>query len=123
VTRQAELGDDEAHKIVRGAVAELAAAAARVYREVATAAEPCRITPRFLLNGSVGYFSPFYRETFHNSLQEFLFDIRQRLECEIELDSQLNGLHEALALARRLADGEAIATLERAHPYTVLDPG
>lgn len=120
VTRQAELGDDEAQKIVRSAVDELAAAAARVYRELASQAEGRLVAPRFLLCGSVGYRSPFYSEVFGASLDQFLFDVRERSGRSIELSRQLNGLSEALSLAKCLAEETNIPALDDEHPSCVL---
>jgi glucosamine kinase len=119
VTRQAELGDEEAQRIVRSAVDELAAAAARVYRELATKAAPQQVPPRFLLVGSVAYRSPFYNQAFHASLEQFLFDVREVGGHTLEYNVQLNGLQEAISLARRLAAGENLPVLDEWHPYSV----
>jgi N-acetylglucosamine kinase-like BadF-type ATPase len=119
VTREAELGDEEAQKIVRKAVDELAAAAARVYRELAAQVEGRAVIPRFLLIGSVGYRSPFYLEAFRASLAQFLFDVRESTGVPIEVACQLNGLPEALMLAQRLADDEKIPQLGDQHPFSV----
>ena len=120
VTREAELGDDEAQKIVRHAVDDLAGAAARVYRELAAQVEGRVVTPRFLLIGSVGYRSPFYFEAFRASLAQFLFDVRESTGRSIELECQLNGLPETLTLAQRLADGKNIPELLGGqHPFSV----
>lgn len=121
VTRQAELGDDEAQKIVRQAVDELAGAAARVYRELAAQAEGRVVVPRFLLSGSVGYRSPFYFEAFRASLDQFLFDVRGSARQPIDLRNQLNGLSEALTLARHLAEGKKLPNLDDRHPYWIQD--
>ena len=119
VTGAAELGDDEAQKIVRHAVDDLAGAAARVYRELATQVEGRVVAPRFLLVGSVGWESPFYREAFRASLEQFLFDIRERTARSIELECQHSGVAEALTLARRLAEGKHIPVLDNQHPVSV----
>jgi N-acetylglucosamine kinase-like BadF-type ATPase len=120
VTRQAELGDDEAQKIVRQAVDDLAGAAARVYRELAAQAERRIVAPRFLLNGSVGYRSPFYFEAFRASLDQFLFDVRGSTGRSIELGyPQLNGLSEALTLAGHLAEEKNIPALDDQHPFWI----
>jgi glucosamine kinase len=119
VTRQAELGDDEAQKIVRQAVDDLAGAAARVYRELAAQAEGRLVAPRFLLSGSVGYRSPFYLEVFRASLDQFLFDARESTGRAIELGCQLNGLSEALTLAGYLAEGKTIPKLDDEHPFCI----
>jgi N-acetylglucosamine kinase-like BadF-type ATPase len=113
VTRQAELGDDEAQKIVRQAVDELAAAAARVYRELAAQPEERVVAPRFLLSGSIGYRSRFYFEAFRASLDQFLFDVRESSGRQIQLDCQPNGLSEALTLARYLAEEKRSDPLAR----------
>jgi glucosamine kinase len=120
VTRQAELGDDEAQKIVRKAVDELAGSAARVYRELAAHAEGRLIPPRFLLSGSLGHRSSFYFEVFQASLDQFLFDVRERPERrQIDLKRQSNGLPEALTLAGYLAKGKDIPSLDDQHPSCV----
>jgi N-acetylglucosamine kinase-like BadF-type ATPase len=119
VTREAELGDDEAQKIVRHAVDDLAGAAARVYRELAARAEGRFVAPRFLLSGSVGYRSSFYYEGIRASLDQFLFDVRETLGQPIELERQLNGLAETLILARRLAEDKDIPVLDSQHPFSV----
>lgn len=119
VTRQAELGDDEAQKIVRQAVDELAGAAARVYRELAAQAEGRVVVPRFLLSGSVGYRSPFYFEAFRASLDQFLFDVRENIGHPIDFTHRLNGLSEALTLAGYLAEGRKIPELDDLHPFWI----
>jgi len=119
VTRQAELGDDEAQKIVRRAAEELAGAAARVYREVAAQADGRLVLPRFLISGSVAYRSPFYFETFKASLDQFLFDVREAINHPIEFNQQLNGLAEALELARRISEGKTVPTLDDEHPFSL----
>jgi glucosamine kinase len=119
VTRQAELGDDEAQKIVRSAVDDLAAAAARVYRELATKAAPRQVPPSFLLVGSVAYRSPFYNEAFHAALDQFLFDVRDLAGHPLKVDVQLNGLGEAVSLARRIENGDGIPHLDELHPYSL----
>ena len=121
VTRQAELGDDEAQRIVRIAVDELAAAAARVYREVANRAKPRIVAPSFLLSGSVSYNSRFYHETFRASLSQFLFDVRESTRHEIDLSQQLNGLADALHLADLLRNDEKLPVLLGDYPYSILD--
>jgi N-acetylglucosamine kinase-like BadF-type ATPase len=120
VTREAELGDDEAQKIVRRAVDDLAGAAARVYRELASQVEGRVVAPRFLLSGSVGYRSPFYFEAFRASLDQFLFDVRESTGRSIELQRQLNGLSEAVTLARCLAEDKRIPPLDSQHPFSIL---
>jgi N-acetylglucosamine kinase-like BadF-type ATPase len=120
VTRQAELGDEESQKIVRRAADELASASARVYREVAAQAEGRVVMPRFLISGSVAYRSPFYLETVKSSLDQFLFDVRENIDHAVELNHQLNGLSEALSLAKRLEDGPPIPQLVAQFPYAVL---
>ena len=119
VTREAELGDDEAQKIVRRAVDELAGAAARVYRELAARVEGRLVLPRFLLSGSVGYRSPFYSEAFRASLTQFLFDVRESNGRSIEFRCQLNGISESFTLAQRLAEGTAIPQLDDLHPFSI----
>lgn len=124
VTRQAELGDDAAQTIVRKSVDELAGAAARVYRELAAQAEGRLVHPRFLLSGSLAHRSPFYFEVFRASLDQFLFDVRERTGKQIEFERQLNGLSEALTLAGYLAEGRDIPILDDQHPCYVQDsPG
>lgn len=120
VTRQAELGDDEAQKIVRLEAQDLAGAAARVYRALAGEAEQRVVIPRFLISGSVAYRSPFYFEAFKSSLDQFLFDIRENLNRPLEVTQQLNGLEEALILAQRLANQETIPVLDEHHSYSVV---
>lgn len=120
VTRQAELGDDAAQKIVRASVDELAAAAARVYREIANTAKPRSVSPRFLLSGSVGHNSRFYFESFKAALDQFLFDVRETTGAGIELLQQLNGLADALTLARCLSEDEAIPALIGEYPYSIV---
>jgi N-acetylglucosamine kinase-like BadF-type ATPase len=119
VTRQAELGDDQAQRIVRQAVDDLAGAAARVYRELATQADGRLVAPRFLLSGSVGYRSPFYFEAFRASLDQFLFDVRERAGRPVELGRQLNGLSETLTLAQHLAQERNIPALDEQHPFFI----
>jgi N-acetylglucosamine kinase-like BadF-type ATPase len=119
VTRQAELGDDEALKIVRTAVDELAGTAARVYRDLTTRAEGRVVAPLFLLTGSVAYRSPFYAEAFKASLDQFLFDVRDSTGRPIELERQLNGLAEALDLAARLDHNETIPDLGPHHSFSL----
>jgi N-acetylglucosamine kinase-like BadF-type ATPase len=121
VTRQAELGDSEAQRIVHGAAEELAAAAARVYRDLAAEVTDRVVAPRFLLRGSVAYRSPFYQEGFRASLAQFLFDVRENLEHDLYLHTELNGLTEAMDLARRLAEGEEIPSLDQSHPVSIIE--
>lgn len=116
VTRLAELGDDAAQRIVRKGVDELAGAAARVYRELAAQSEGRLVLPRFLLSGSLGHRSPFYLEVFRASLDQFLFDVRESTGHQIDFEHQLNGLPEALTLARYLAEGKDIPALDEDHP-------
>jgi N-acetylglucosamine kinase-like BadF-type ATPase len=118
VTRQAELGDDEAQKIVRKAVEELADASVRVYRELAAQAEGRTVAPRFLLSGSVGFRSTFYFDDFRARLDKQLDDVRNT-DRQIELGRQLNGLSEALTLAGRLAKEEHIPVLDAQHPFCI----
>jgi N-acetylglucosamine kinase-like BadF-type ATPase len=118
VTRQAELGDDEAQKIVRHAVDDLAGATARVYRALAAQVEGRAVTPRVLLAGSVAYRSRFYLEAFRASLAQFLFDVSERVGS-VELECQLNGLQEALTLARNLAEDKEIPVLGSQHPFSI----
>lgn len=120
VTGEAELGDAEAQKIVRHAVDDLAADAARVYRELAAKVEGRVVAPRFLLSGSVGYQSKFYYKAFRASLAQFLFDIRESVGRSIELECELNGLSEALILAQRLAGDKDIPVLDAQHPFSIL---
>jgi N-acetylglucosamine kinase-like BadF-type ATPase len=119
VTRQAELGDEEAQRIVRNAAEELANAASRVYREVAAQAEGRVVLPRFLISGSVAYRSPFYLEAFKGSLEQSLFHVRETIEHDIELKHQLNGLSEALTLAKQLSEGRRLPEVDPQHPYSV----
>lgn len=119
VTRQAELGDDEAQKIVRQAVDDLAGAAVRVYRELAAQPEGRLVAPRFLLSGSVGYRSPSYFEAFQARLDQLLFDVRESTGGQIDLGRQLNGLPEVLTLAGFLAREKGISALDEAHPYCI----
>jgi N-acetylglucosamine kinase-like BadF-type ATPase len=121
VTRQAELGDDVAQKIVRNGVDELAGAAARVYRELAAQAEGRLVRPRFLLSGSLGHRSPFYLEVFRSALDQFLFDVRERTGHQIDFKHQLNGLSEALTLAGYLAEGKEVPVLDEEHPSYLQD--
>ena len=121
VTRQAELGDEVAQAIVRQAAEQLAAMAARVYRELAEHARPRSIVPRFLLNGSVASRSPFYAETFRASLNQFLFDVRQSSDQGLDLHIQLNGTGEAVALARLLQTNDHIPSLDAIHSYSVIN--
>jgi N-acetylglucosamine kinase-like BadF-type ATPase len=120
VTRQAELGDQEAQRIVRSGAEELAAAGARVYRDLAARVTDRVVAPRFLLRGSVAYRSPFYAEAFRSALAQFLFDVRENVEHEIELNTEPNGLPEAMTLARRLSEGHEIAQLDANHPFSVI---
>ena len=120
VTRQAELGDSEAQRIVRSGAEELAAAAARVYRDLAAEVSDRVVAPRFLLRGSVAYRSPFYEEAFRTALAQFLFDVRENVEHEIDLHTELNGVVLALTLAKRLAAGEDIPVLDASHPISIV---
>lgn len=119
VTRQAELGDEEAHKIVRQAAEDLANASAKVYRELASQAEGRVVAPRFLVNGSVASRSPFYFEMFRVTLEGLLFDVRESTDHPVEVTHQLNGLSEALVLAKRLAEDIPIARLDEQHPVSI----
>jgi glucosamine kinase len=119
VTREAELGDEEAQKIVRHAVDELAGSAARVYRELAAQAEGRVVAPRFLLSGSIGYRSPFYFEAFQAALSQFLFDARESTDRPVDIERQLNGLSEAVELAGRLAEDKNIPMLDDQHPFSI----
>jgi glucosamine kinase len=121
VTRLAELGDDAAQKIVRTGVDELAGAAARVYRELAAQSEGRLVLPRFLLSGSLGHRSPFYLEVFRASLDQFLFDVRESTGHQIDFEHQLNGLSEALTLARYLSEGKDVPILDEEHPSYIQD--
>ena len=120
VTRQAELGDEEAQKIVRDEAQELAGSAARVYRALAQQAEGRVVIPRFLISGSVAYRSPFYFEAFKSSLDQFLFDVREALGRALEVTQQLNGLEEALILAQRLADQKDFPDLDQHHSFSIV---
>jgi len=120
VTRQAELGDAEAQGVVRTAVDQLAASAARVYRQLAASASERLIRPEFILTGSVGYRSPFYAEAFRASLAQFLFDVRESTGRDVEVTSRLNGLDEALALAEALASGQRLPVLDERHPFSLV---
>jgi N-acetylglucosamine kinase-like BadF-type ATPase len=122
VTRQAELGDDEAQSIVRQTVDDLAGSAARVYRELMAQAEGRVVAPRFLLSGSLGYRSPLYFEVCRASLDQFLFDVRESTGRPIEFNLELNGLSETLTLARYLAEGKKLPTLDDDHPFSILVP-
>lgn len=123
VTRQAELGDDESQRLVRSAVDELASAAARVYRQLAARVDDGRtVPPRFRISGSVAYRSPFYFETFRASLDQFLYDVREASGLPLEVSSQMNGLSEALELARLVRDGVPIPQLDDQHPSLVVSP-
>jgi len=119
VTRQAELGDEEAQKIVRRGVDELAGSAARVYRELAAQAEGRIVRPRFLLSGGLGYRSPFYSEAFRASLEQFLFDVREKTNRRIEFERQLNGLSDALVLAGYLSKGKEVPALDGQNPFYI----
>lgn len=120
VTRQAELGDQEAQRIVRSGAEELASAAARVYRDLAAQVTDRVVAPRFVLRGSVAYRSPFYAEGFRSTLAQFLFDVRENVEHEIELHIEPNGLPEAMSLARRLSEGKDIPQLDANHPFSLI---
>jgi len=120
VTRQAELGDQEAQHIVRSGSEELAAAAARVYRDLAAQITDRVVAPRFILRGSVAYRSPFYAEGFRAALAQFLFDVRGDVEHEIELSIEPNGLPEAMSLARWLSEGQEIAQLDANHSFFII---
>jgi N-acetylglucosamine kinase-like BadF-type ATPase len=120
VTRQAELGDQEAQRIVRVGAEELAGAASRVYRDLAAPVEDRVVAPRFLLRGSVAYRSPFYAEAFRGALAQFLFDVRENVEQEVDLNTGPNGLPEAMELARRLAEDGQIPQLDVNHPFSVI---
>ncbi len=115
VTRQAELHDDEAQKILDRRVEELAGSAAKVYRALAAQVTDRFVPPRFLLSGSVAFRSEAYKAGFHASLAQFLDDVRENLE----LDTQVNGLSEAIVLARRLAKGEQIGVVDEHHQYSL----
>jgi N-acetylglucosamine kinase-like BadF-type ATPase len=119
VTRQAELGDDEAEKIVRQAGRDLAGAAVQVYLELTTQAEGRLVAPRFLLSGSVGFRSPFYFGAFRESLDQLLSDMRGSTGRQIELSCQLNGLSETLTLAGYLAEKKDIPALDDQHPFCI----
>jgi N-acetylglucosamine kinase-like BadF-type ATPase len=119
VTRQAELGDEIAQTIVQSAAEELAANAARVYRQLAVHAGPAALNPRFVLTGSVGFRSNFYAEAFRAWLNQSLFDVRETTGEPVDLAIQLNGTSEALALARLLADGMDIPKIDGT-AYTIL---
>lgn len=120
VTRQAELGDHEAQRIVRSGAEELAAAAARVYRDLAAQVTDRVVAPRFVLRGSVAYRSPFYAEGFRAALAQFLFDVRENVEQEIDLNIEPNGLPEAMSLVRRLSEAQEIAQLDANHPFSII---
>jgi N-acetylglucosamine kinase-like BadF-type ATPase len=121
VTHQAEVGDDVALGIVREAADDLAAAAAKVYREIAERAHPEIVRPHFLLSGGVGFNSRFYREAFKTSLDQFLYDVRENLSQDVRFDFQLNGTVQAVELANRLVDGEEPPTLDQNYMYALLD--
>lgn len=120
VTRQAELGDDEARRIVAKSVNDLASSAARVYRELALKLPDSVVPPRFLLSGSVASRSPAYNHGLRAFLAELLSDVSANLGRELELTTQLNGLSEAIVLARRLAEDEYIGNIDEHHQYSVL---
>lgn len=120
VTRQAEKGDPVAQSIVQRAVAELASSATRVYRELAEHAET-RPVPRFLISGGVAFGSSFYAEAFRAALNQNLFAVREHSDDVIEPDIQLNGIGEAVELAKRLQSGQAIPDLDDVHSYSIID--
>jgi N-acetylglucosamine kinase-like BadF-type ATPase len=121
VTRQAELGDQEAQRIVRSGAEELAGTAARVYRDLAAPVTDRVVAPRFLLRGSVAYRSPFYAEGFRSALAQFLFDVRENVEeHEVSLSIEPNGLPEAMSLARRLSESQEVAQLDANHPFSII---
>jgi N-acetylglucosamine kinase-like BadF-type ATPase len=120
VTRQAELGDGEAERIVKKGASDLASAASRVYRELALGADPRPVPPRFLLSGSVASRSESYKEAFRASLAKLMADVSDRLEDGLDVTIQVNGLSEAMMLARRLAEDVEIGIVDREHGYSVL---
>lgn len=91
------------------------AAASRVYRDLAAKAPSRNVRPRFLVSGGVAYRSPFYAQAFKAALDQTLFDVREH-HGSLELETQLNGLGEAVELARRLSNDETIPTLDGDHP-------
>lgn len=115
VTRQAELGDDEAQRIVTEGATELAGAAARVYRELAARAQARSVRPRFLLSGGVAFRSPFYRNTFETSLRRAL-----QPSDDLELDVKVNGLDEATVLASYLESSQQLPAIDEYHRWTVV---
>jgi N-acetylglucosamine kinase-like BadF-type ATPase len=120
VTRQAELGDQEAQRIVKSGAEDLARAASKVYRDLAALVTDRVVAPRFLLRGSVAYRSPFYAEAFRSALAQFLFDVRENVEHEVELSIEPNGLPEAMDLAKRLAEDGQVPQLDVNHPFSVI---
>lgn len=120
VTRQAELGDREAQEIVKGGAKELAAAAARVYRDLAAQVADRAIAPRFRLSGGVGYRSRFYEEAFRGELEALLYDVRENAERHFDLTIQPNGIEEAVVLARWLVEGTEIPELDANHPFSII---
>jgi glucosamine kinase len=119
VTRQAELGDEIAQAIVKNAAEELAANAARVYRQLAVHGGPAAPAPRFVLTGAVAFRSSFYAEAFRASLNQSLFDVREATGERVHLAIQLNGTSEALTLARMLAGGREIPKID-GNAYSIL---
>lgn len=122
VTRQAELGDDQAQRIVRSAADDLATAAVRVYRQLAAVQAAGELLPRFLVSGSVAFNSRFYSETLTASIDQFLFDVRESLSCDVKTTFQLNGINEGIELAGRLAGDQEIPHLDNRHPFSVVLP-
>jgi len=120
VTRQAELGDEPAQRIVRAAVDDLAAAAARVYRQLNSRVPDQDLLPRFVVSGSVAFNSRYYSESFTAALDQFLFDVRESLGSPIDVSYQLNGIGEGIELAERLLTATEISDLDPSHPYSLL---
>lgn len=63
--------------------------------------------------------SPFYLEALRAALAQFLFDVRETAGRSLELECHLNGLSEALTLARRLAEDKDVPVLDGQHPFSI----
>jgi len=119
VSQEAEKGDSVAKGIIAEAAEELGGAAAKVYRELAMKESRRVVPPRFLLIGSVAFYSRFYLEAVKASLDKNLSEVRAKIGEPLQVDLQLNGVDEALALAQMLADGVEPSHLDAQHPYSV----
>lgn len=119
VTDQAAKGDSLARLIVQEAVAELAASAIDVYRELVDHSDNPHLPPIFLVSGGVAFGSTYYANALRRAVGRMLHEIGAAPGVAVEMSFQESGIQDALSLAAVLALREPIAQLDGAHGYSL----